>query len=238
MSIARKVGVGVGLVLSFFAFLYLLVSMGIYLNEPGVTARGAAIAFASLPFLITVGIVFVSFSAGDASFGRALLYTIVAEVLGLLSGSLLLVAWVYLKREPNVLLERQTPITEATNFMDTPQLPLSFEAVGVESPDGKFNPIMFLVGRLPITGYKKPLLSVDVKAGAPKLKFYRGTNELADANHFLGEFQIVGYSRTKQSLQLMIKFDVDTKHQLFLQVRDVDATHNTALKLKRVKTIK
>jgi hypothetical protein len=95
---------------------------------------------------------------------------------------------------------------------------------------------MFMTGPVPRRGYKTPLLSVDAKGGAPKLKVYRGTNELAAANQFLGEFQIAGYSRTKQSLQLMIIFDLDTKQGLSLQVRDVDSTHNTALKVKRVET--
>jgi hypothetical protein len=238
MSNVRIVGVGVGLVLSFFAFLFLLFSMGIYLHEPGVPARGANIAFASLPLLITVGIVFLCFSAGDASFGRALLYTIVAEVLGLLLGSLLLAAFVFLGRSPRVILQRQTPIIATTNLLDVPHLPLSIEAVGVESPDGKFNPIMFLTGPVPRRGYKTPLLTVDLKAGAPKFKIYRGTNELAAANQFLGEFQIAGYSRTKQSLQLMVIFDLDTKQELSVQARDVDATHNTALKIKRIDTTK
>ena len=235
MSIPRLLGVGVGLMLSFFALLYLLFSMGLYLNEPGVSNRALKVAFACLPLLVAVVLVYACFATGEISAVRALCYTVVAELLGFLVGFLLLAAFVYLKREPQVVLEEPAPIVvQSTYFVDEPQFPLPFEAVGVELPDGKFRPIMLLAGRVPFTNSKKPLLAADPKAGVPKLKVYRGTNELAAANHFLGEFQVSGYSRTRQSLQLMIHFDVDPKHRLLLKVRDVSATHNTALKLKRI----
>ena len=223
-----------GLVLSFFAFLFLLFSMGIYLHEPGVPARGVNCVIASLPFLFCVGMVYLCF-AGETSWGRALLYTVGSEVLGLLLGSLLLVAFSYLKREPRILLEQRVPFTEARERGGVPELPLSSEAVGVELPDGRFYPIMFLKGRLPEHGYKTPLLTVDVKAGHPRIRVYRGTNEIAAANHFLGEYEISGYSKAKQSLQMMIIFDIETDGRLFLQARDVDAAHNIALKSKPVK---
>jgi molecular chaperone DnaK (HSP70) len=115
-----------------------------------------------------------------------------------------------------------------------PDLPLHYDAVGTEMSDGKFNPIMFLTTPIPRDGYKKPLLTIDLKSGAPKIKIFRGTNDLANNNYFLGEFEIVNYPKTKQSMQLMLFFSVDEKKRLFLQARDVDETHNTALKLKRL----
>jgi hypothetical protein len=60
--------------------LYLLFSLGLYLHEPGVPHRGLNCAFASIPFLLTVGIVYGCFSMGDTSYRRALLYTALAEV--------------------------------------------------------------------------------------------------------------------------------------------------------------
>jgi hypothetical protein len=36
----------------------------------------------------------------------------------------------------------------------------------------------------------------------------------------------------------MVVFDLDTKQELSFQARDVDATHNTALKIKRVESTK
>lgn len=224
----------IALMFSFPALLFLLLSMGIYLHEPGVPARGLNCALASLPLAVTVAAVFWYF-ARETSAGRALLCTIVAEVVGLSLGALLLAACVHLKQEPRVLLEQRAPFTWTPNPAEVPELPLSSEAVGVALPDGKFHPIMFLKGQLPGHAYKTPLLSVDVKSGPPRLKVYRGTNELAAANHFLGEFQISGYAKTKQSLQLMVIFDLEPDRQLLLQVRDVDAAHNLALKLKQVK---
>jgi hypothetical protein len=183
----------------------------------------------SVPFLLSLWIIY-------RCVGSNLKYTLMAEVVGFVSGLLFLVALRYSKQESSVVLEKQAPIVATTNLVDDPNLPLSCEAVGMEAPDGKFNPIMFLSGPVPRIGYKKPLLTVDLAAGAPRIKTYRGTNEWAVANHFLGQFQVVDYSKTKQSLVLMIVFFLDEKNQLSLQVRDVDAEHNTALKLKRVDT--
>ena len=179
--------------------------------------------------------VYACFATGEISALRALCYTVAAEVLGFLLGFLFLAVFVHLKREPNVVLEKPVPIiAQSSNFVDDPHFPLPFEAVGVELADGKFRPIMVLAGRVPFTNSKKPLLAFDPNEGMPKLKLYRGTNELAAANHFLGEYQVSGYSRTEQPLQLMIHFDVDSNRQLLLQVREIGATHNTALKLKRI----
>src|ERR1017187_490647 len=183
----------------------------------------------SVPFLLSLWIIY-------RCVGSNLKRTPMAEAFGLASGLLLLIALRYSMREPSVVLEKQTPIVATTNLVNDPNLPLSFEAVGVEAPDGKFNPIMFLTGPVPRIGYKKPLLTVDLAAGVPKLKIYRGTNALAATNHFLGQYQVVDYSKTKPSLVLMIVFLIDEKNQLSLQVREVDKDHNTALRAKRVDT--
>ena len=84
MSTTRIVGVGVGLILSFFALLYLLFSVAIYTHEPGVAHPKANSTLASLPFLITFCIVFLCFYSAEVSIGRALLRSIVAEVCVLL----------------------------------------------------------------------------------------------------------------------------------------------------------
>jgi hypothetical protein len=250
MSIPRLFGLVFALPLSFVALVVFLFGLMISAHEPSsfsVAQWILGLAIGSVPFLFTFWIVYRCFCTNEMPAleilvwtvrSRALLYAIAAEVLGLFLGSLLLTAFIYLKRDPRVLLEQRTPFTQTPNLGEVPELPLSSEAVGVELPGGEFYPIMFLKGRLPEHGYKTPLLTVDAKAGPPRLKVYRGTNELAAANHFLGEFQILGYSRAKQSLQLMVIFDLETDRRLFLKVRDVDATHNIALKPKRIESTK
>jgi len=235
MSASRFLGVVVGVILSFFALLYLLFSMGLYLHEPGVRHRALGVVFAALPLLATSSLVYACFATGGISAVRGICYTVVAVTLGFLLGFLSWAAFVYLKREPIVVLEKAVPIiARSANFVDEPQFPLPFEAVGVELPDGKFRPLMVLAGRVPFTNSKRPLLTFDPKEGMPKLKLYRGTNELAVSNHFLGEYQASGTSGTKQPTQLMILLDVDSNHQLSLQVREIGADYNTALKLKRI----
>ena len=91
MSIPRLVGVGVGLLIGAGALVYLWISLGFYLHEPGVENRGAKCTLASLPFLITVMIVFLSFYSPGTSFLRAVVYTILAELL--MCSTLWLFAW-------------------------------------------------------------------------------------------------------------------------------------------------
>jgi hypothetical protein len=91
MSVPRFFGVGLGLVIGAVALAYLWFSLGLYLHEPGVSDRGAKCILASLPFLITVMIVFLSFYSANTSFLRAVVYTLLAELLMCLM--LLLFAW-------------------------------------------------------------------------------------------------------------------------------------------------
>jgi hypothetical protein len=233
MSYYRLLGVVAGLILSFLSLLFLLFAMGIYLHEPGVPARGLNCALAAVPFLVSVGVVYLCF-AGGTSYGRAALYTLGAETLAMVLGALVVAAFIYLRTEPRVLLEQRAPFMPTLARGEAPQLPLASEAVGIELPDGRFHPILLLQGRLPERGYNRPPLAVDVTAGPPRLKVYRGTNGRAAANHFLGEFAVTGYAQGQRSVQLMVVFDVEPDQRLFLQARDADATHNVALTLKRV----
>ena len=225
----------IGIAISAIGFLYLLfayVMIGWGWSDSGshwnATQWTLTIVPWSVPFLFSLWFVY---RCVDSSLKRAA----IAELSGCIAGFLFLVAFFFLQQEPRVLLEQPTPIAETTNRLEAlPDLPLRYEAVGVELPDGKFNPIMFLATPIPRDGYKKPLLTVDLKAGAPRIKIFRGTNELAGENHFLGQFEIVNYPKSKSSMQLMLFFSVDEKRRLFMQARDVDETHNTALKLKRV----
>lgn len=231
----NAIRMGIGIIVSAIGFLYSLFAyamIGWGWSDSGVhwnaTAWALAIIPWSVPFLFSLWFVY---RCVDSSLKR----TVIAELAGWITGCLFLVAFIYLKQEPRVLLEQQTPVTELTSRLeDTPDLPLRYEAVGVESSDGKFTPIMFLTTPIPRVGYKKPLLTVDLKAGPPRVKIFRGTNDLARENYFLGQFEIVDYPKTKQSMQLMLFFSVDEKKRLFFQARDVDETHNMAMKLKRV----
>ena len=78
-------------------------------------------------------------------------------------------------------------------------------------------------------------LTFDLKAGLPEIKVYRGTNDIAAGNHFLGRFQVVGYSNSKQSLDVTLLFELSGKKQLFAIARDRNT--RTGLKLKPLEAI-
>ena len=225
----------VGIILSVIGFLYFLFALfwiGWGWSDSGGHWSAAVWTLTivpwSFPFIFSLLLVY---RCVDSSLKHA----VIAELSGWATGFSFLLIFFFLKQEPRVLLEQQTQITEITNRLEaSPDLPLRYEAVGVESSDGKFNPIMFLATPIPRVGYKKPLLTFDLKMGAPQIKIYRGTNDLARDNHFLGQFKIVDYPKTKQSMQLMLFFILDEKKRLFLQASDVDETHNTVLKLTQV----
>jgi hypothetical protein len=167
--------------------------------------------------------------------GSSIKHTVLAELFGIVGCSLWLAATFYFGREPQTLLEQHTPLVETTNRIDSaPNLPLLYPAVGTETPDGKFDPIMFLTTSDSGNGYKEPFSMIGPKLEAPRIKIFRGTNDLASENYFLGEFEIVDYGKIKQPMELWLFFSVDEKKQLFVQARAVDKTHNDALKLKRV----
>ena len=93
------------------------------------------------------------------------------------------------------LLEERPPLAPASKGpLKSLLFPLANEAVGYGDWDGQFHPIMDLAEPYPRSG------SEDCAEGylpsglgsMRKLSVYRGTNELATANVFLGEFQIAG----------------------------------------------
>ena len=85
----------------------------------------------------------------------------------------------------------------------------------------------------PQAGWNFEKLAYDLKTGTPRLKIYRGTNEIAASNHFLGEFQIGGYSKTKSPLDGTVFFMLSETKQLFVEAQ---AENKASLKLKRVDT--
>ena len=191
-----------------------------------------AIILWSPPFLFSLWLVY-------RCVGSNLKCAVLAELLGIVGCSLYLAAYFYFGREPQTLLEPQTPLVETTNHTyEVPNLPLHLPAVGAEMPDGKFNPIMFLTSRELSTrgkgnGYKS-FSTIGPNIEAPKIRLFRGTNDLASANYFLGEFQVMDYRKVKQPMELWLFFSLDEKSRLFVQARAVDKTHNDALKLRRV----
>jgi hypothetical protein len=188
-----------------------------------------AVILWSPPFLFSLWLVY-------RCTGSRLKLTALSELVGIVGVSLWLAAVFIFGGEPQTLLERQTPLVEVTYLTNrVPNLPLRYPAVGTEMPDGKFSPIMFLThesGRLG-TGYKE-FSMIGPKFDSPKIKVYRGTNDSAADNCFLGEFEIVNYSKTQKARELWLFFSVNEKRQLFVQARAIDKTHNDALKLKRV----
>jgi hypothetical protein len=162
--------------------------------------------------------------------------TVLSEFIGIAGFFLWLTAVVYFKQPPETLLERQTPLVEVTYLTnEVPNLPLCYPAVGTEMQDGKFNPIIFLThesGRL--GAGQKEFSMIGPKFEPARIKIFRGTNDIAAENYFLGEFEIVNYREIKEPRELWLFFSVDEKKRLFVQARAADKTHNDALKLRRV----
>lgn len=193
-----------------------------------------AIILWSPPFLFSLWLVY-------RCTGSSLKLTMLSEITGIIGCLLWLAAKFYFGQEPRTLLERQTPIVETTNStFEVAALPLHFPAVGVETPDGKFNPIMFLTSNELHTrgkgnGYKS-FMTIGPNVESPKIKIFRGTNDIAAENYFLGEFEIVNYKKIKEPRELWLSFDVDEKKQLFVRASawTMDNAHSDNLKLKRV----
>lgn len=91
------------------------------------------------------------------------------------------------------LLEEAPPLSPGEiDAGGAPLFPLKSEAVGWADQAGQFNPIMYLARPIPRGGSESP-------KGVPRvgadhmllLDVYRGTNPLAVANRFLGQFKIV-----------------------------------------------
>lgn len=182
----------------------------------------------SLPFLFSLWLV-------HRCVGSSLKRMVLAESFGIAVVSLWLMMVFYLGGEPRTLLEQGTPLVEATNHNDrVPNLPLRYPAVGTELPDGKFDPIMFLTTGDSGNGYKEPFSQIGPKLAAPKIKIFRGTNDVAAENVFLGEYEIVDYGKIKRPMELWFFFSLDEQKRLFVQARAVDKTSNEALKLRRI----
>jgi hypothetical protein len=156
--------------------------------------------------------------------------TALAEMSGLIVVVLLWKAYEFHMRDFPMLVEQQPPLVEMRDSGYRPRLPLTSPAVGIEAPDGKFTPMLFLNWPPPGWGFQD--LTFDLKAGAPAIKVFRGTNEIAASNHFLGRFQIVGYPKNKQSLDVMFLFELSEKKQLFVIAREQN--NRTGLKLRLV----
>ena len=156
--------------------------------------------------------------------------TLMAEGAGLAIIVLLGATYRWHMRDFPVSVERQPPLLEIHDSGYRPGLPLSQAAAGIEGADGKFVPMMFLVWPQP--GWNFQDLTFDLKTGSPEIKVYRGTNEVAAQNHFLGTFQISGFSRARPALDVILFFQLSSDRQLFLIARE--RNHNTHLKLRRV----
>jgi hypothetical protein len=177
----------------------------------------------SPPFLVSLWIVY---RCCDSS----LKLMFVAEIAGLAIVFLLGVAYTFRIRDFPVLVEQNPPLTEIRDSGRRPALPLAQPAVGIEAADGKFIPMLNLSWPPPGWGFQD--LTFDLKTGAPEVAVYRGTNELVANDHFLGKFQIVGYRKSKQSLDVLLFFQISDTRQLLLIAREQNT--KTHLKLQRI----
>ena len=236
----RITGVIIGLILSFFSLLYLFIVVGLG-SGPDSSIGGRVLAYilVSLPFLFSFWMVYRCLCISEMAHWKilalevrpkALLRAVMAELGMLVVVFLLGKAYEFHIRDFPVLVEEQPPLAETRDAGYRPRLPLSSPAVGIEAPDGKFTPMLFLDWPPPGWGFEN--LTFDLKAGLPEIKVYRGTNELAASNQFLGRFQITGYAK-KQPLDVMVLFELSEKKQLFMIARDAN---KTSLKLLRVDT--
>lgn len=122
------------------------------------------------------------------------------------------------KQVPDVLLEHGTPVTVTTNrALEAPHFPLKCEAVGFDGPDGSFEPVMLLTSPLPRGASQTRPLGL----GWPEMvKIYRGTNQVAASNHFLGEFQVVAVASEEEKSKLEIGFELSAQKDLFVNATD------------------
>jgi hypothetical protein len=234
----RITGVIIGLVLSFFTLFYLFIVVGLGSGlDSSIGGLVLAYILVSLPFLFSFWIVYRCLCIGEMAHWeiltrevrpKALLRAVMAEVCMLMVVFLLGKAYEFHIRDFPVLVEERPPLAEIRDAGYRPRLPLFSPAVGIEAPDGKFTPMLFLDWPPPGWGFED--LTFDLKAGLPEIKVYRGTNEIAASNQFLGKFQIAGYS-TKPSLDVMLLFELSEKKQLLMIARD---GNKTPLKLLRV----
>ena len=119
------------------------------------------------------------------------------------------------------LLEQKPTLAPAgKDLTSAPSLPLPSEAVGFADWTGRFHPVMFLAWPKPRSGFETLaegylVFSNDIA----NLQVFRGTNALAAANHFLGEFQI---TPTPAHASLSVGFRLTPAGQLYLDVSGAD----------------
>jgi hypothetical protein len=131
------------------------------------------------------------------------------------------------KQFPAIVLEEH-PTVAAILDEKLPHLPplvtkpLGCEAAGIEDILGKFQPIMYLAQPTPRYGGS----SISYESSKRRtFKVYRGVNEVAAKNKFLGEYEIIDPGYSLQELQAMIGFKVTAEQQLLLCVTDMSGTH-------------
>lgn len=128
-----------------------------------------------------------------------------------------------------VLLENQTPVSTSSVTENAPNAykPLACEAVGVAKADGSFQPIMYLGMPLPHGGGEYPIRLTPGNS----FKVYRGTNQIAAKNLFLGEFKVQNASLAEG--QASIDFEISDKHELFVSA-SADAAGDQRLKIEKI----
>ena len=115
-----------------------------------------------------------------------------------------------------VTLEKNTPFTVEEALPSAPHQfePLPCEAVGVADQSGRFEPIMFLNGPHQHGGGETvPLLQTNL------LKIYRGTNLVAENNHFLGEFRVTDLGNEQFKDFIDVSFEFTESHDLLMYAR-------------------
>jgi len=135
-----------------------------------------------------------------------------------------------------VILEPQITVSAVNgNDLRIPPLATSrlpCEAVGIEGVLQKFEPVMYLAQPVPRYGGSSKFF----EANAPRrFRVYRGDNEIAAKNKFLGEFEIVGPANPAESVEAMIGFKVNDQRQLLLSVTDIGGNH--VLNVRRIDTL-
>ena len=234
MNIVRTIGVIIGLLagIIYLVFAYAMIGWGWSDggNRWSVAHWAVTVGICSIPFLLTFRFVYRCFCTEEMEYRDILAWSVrplalkralLAELATLAVAPVLIYLWLQLQfareRSSRVLLEPQPPLVEIHDSGERPRLPLAHEAVGIAAADGKFMPAMLLIWPPPAAGFEN--LSFDLSAGPPRFRVYRGTNEMATNNHFLGEFQVGGFSKSKKSLSVLVLFEVSETRQLYVQAR-------------------
>ncbi len=121
------------------------------------------------------------------------------------------------------------PAGEYTGKAPPPFAPLACECLGVADESGQFVPIMYLSGSVPRGGGQTFSLNP-----GDTLKVYRGTNQLAAKNHWLGEFNVSDFQEPgPRPANLEIDFEITAERRVLISAR-ADGGSSVYLKLDRV----